>query len=67
MCEDSTTSVAVESLTLMDSSDVYITIISTCEGGFTKITVDSLTLMVSSDVIITTSTLCESHGSGNFN
>ena len=59
VCEDFTTSVTVESLTLMDSSDVPITTSIGCIGGFTKVTVESLTLMDSSDVIIKTSTLCE--------
>ena len=50
LCEGSFTKVTVEFFSLMDTSDVVITIITACEGGFTKITVESLTLMDSSDV-----------------
>ena len=50
--------VTVESLTLMDSSNVHITVTTGCEGSFTKITVESLTLMDSSDVVRTITAGC---------
>ena len=59
LCESEFTKVTVESLVLMDSSDVSITISTVCEGGFTKVTVESLTMMGRSDVHITTSVGCE--------
>ena len=39
------TKITVESITMMDTSDVMITTTSMCEGGVTKVTLESLTLM----------------------
>ena len=50
---------AAESLILMESSDVVITIISACEGSVTKVTVEFFSPMDSSDVHITTNTAFE--------
>ena len=53
-CEGSVTKITVESLTLMNSSDVLMATTTGFEGGFTKVTVESLTMMGSSDVVRTT-------------